>query len=121
MGFLRRFLSVGLGLAAGAAAYKIMSDYNRDGHIEGEFVEVIPAPQPAEPAEQAEQVRPEEVPHPEEPVWHPASGPDAPNHNPVNNGPAPQPPVDEEGKLDPTKIASQEDFQDWSDCGGCKG
>lgn len=116
MGFLRRFLSVGLGLAAGAAAYKIMSDYNKDGHLEGEFVEVINPPQPAEPAEQ---VAPEDVPEPENPVWHPDSGPDSPNPNPVSNRPAPEPPVMEDGRLDPTKIASPEDFADWDDL-GCK-
>ena len=36
MGFFRRFLSVGLGIAAGAFAYKLLKDYNDDGHIDGE-------------------------------------------------------------------------------------
>lgn len=114
MGFMRRFLSVGLGLAAGAAAYKIMKDYNKDGHIEGDFVEVTPQPEPAQPAEQAQQ-----VPHPEEPVWHPAEGPDAPNVNPVTNAGAPETPRTQDGKIDPTRLASPEDFQDW-DSLGCK-
>lgn len=41
---LRRFFSVLLGLVAGAAALKILSDYGQDGqdgHIEGEYV-VLP-------------------------------------------------------------------------------
>ena len=40
MGFFRRFLSVGLGIAAGAFAYKLLKDYNDDGHIDGEYVEL---------------------------------------------------------------------------------
>ena len=40
MGFIRRFLSIGLGLAAGAFAVKLLRDYNNDGHIEGDYVEV---------------------------------------------------------------------------------
>lgn len=43
---LRRFFSVLLGLVAGAAALKILSDYGQDGqdgHIEGEYV-VLPEP-----------------------------------------------------------------------------
>lgn len=38
---LRRLFSILLGLAAGAAALKILSDYGQDGHIEGEYV-VLP-------------------------------------------------------------------------------
>ena len=117
MGFFRRFLSVGLGVAAGAAAYKIMKDYNKDGHIDGEFVEVDPTPHPAEAAEQAQPGYAAPVQQPEEPVWRPAQGPDAPNINPVTDAPAPEPPVMEDGKLDPTKIASPEDFQDWDSLG----
>lgn len=40
---LRRLFSILLGLAAGAAALKILSDYGQDGHIEGEYV-VLPEP-----------------------------------------------------------------------------
>lgn len=40
---LRRLFSILLGLAAGAAALKILSDYGQDGHIEGEYV-VLPDP-----------------------------------------------------------------------------
>ncbi len=116
MGFIRRFLSVGLGVAAGAAAYKIMKDYNKDGHIEGDFVEVNPVPETAEPAEQA---APQDVPHPEEPIWHAAQGPDAPNVNPVTSTAAPEAPRTADGKIDPTRLASPEDFQDW-DSLGCK-
>lgn len=113
MGFMRRFLSVGLGIAAGAAAYKIMKDYNKDGHIEGDFVEVPPTADCDPSQEQAQH------PQPEEPVWHPAEGPDAPNVNPVTNADAPTAPRTEDGKIDPTRLASPEDFQDW-DSLGCK-
>ncbi len=136
MGFLRRFLSVGLGLAAGAAAYKLMNDYNKkDGHIEGEYIEIDPIPHPAEPAEavhvaNASQADPVEAVRQAmhqkapsaaaetAPCWNTASTPDGgPNPNPVSNRPAPERPMREDGKLDPTRIASQEDFSDWDDLG----
>ena len=40
MGFFRRFLSIGLGIAAAAAAVKLFREYGGDGHIEGEYVEI---------------------------------------------------------------------------------
>lgn len=40
MGLFRRVLSIGLGLAAAAAAVKMLKEYGSDGHIEGEYVEV---------------------------------------------------------------------------------
>ena len=42
-----------------------------------------------------------------------------PNPNPVTLGAA-EKPLDENGKLDPTRIASAEDFGDWDDL-SCQG
>ena len=111
MGFIRRMLAVALGLGASALAIKILQDYNKDRYIEGEFVELPGqdehAPQPAEPAEDAAPV-------------YPAPTPDAgPNVNPVTLGAA-QRPLDENGRLDPTRIADPADFGDWDDL-GCRG
>lgn len=107
MGFIRRFLSIGLGLAAGAFALKLLRDYNDDGHIEGEYVEVPltedDAPQPAG----------------QEPPRRPAAPDAGPNPNPVHLGAA-EKPLTEDGKLDATRIASPEDFGDWDDL-GCRG
>ncbi len=102
MGFFRRFLSVGLGIAAGAFAYKLLKDYNDDGHIDGEYVEL--PPQPDKGGEQAA------------PLAQPEAGP---NPNPVELGAA-EKPLAEDGRLDPTRIASAEDFGDWDDL-GCQG
>lgn len=104
MGFIRRFLSVGLGLAAGAFAYKLLKDYNNDGHIEGEYVELPLHGQPKEPQP------------PQTPPTRPDNGPNA---NPVDLGAA-QKPLTGDGRLDPTRIASPEDFGDWDDL-GCQG
>lgn len=101
MGILRRFLSVGLGIAAGAFAYKLLNDYNKDGHIEGDYVE-LPL-QKDEPAE----------------AQLPKTPDTAPNVNPVTLGTA-EKPLTAEGQLDPTRIASAEDFGDWDDL-GCQG
>lgn len=49
----------------------------------------------------------------------PAFDPEAPNPNPVEEGPAVAP-KDENGKFDPTKIADASDFGDWEEQ-GCKG
>ena len=56
-------------------------------------------------------------PEAEEPAPAPAT--DAPNANPVQLGAA-EAPVGEDGKLDPTRIASPEDFGNWDDL-GCRG
>lgn len=40
MGFFKRLISIVLGIAAGAVAYKLLNDYNKSSHIEGEYVEV---------------------------------------------------------------------------------
>ena len=108
MGWIRRFLSIGLGLAAGALAVKLLRDYNDDGHIEGEYVEVpLTEDDEAQPAGQEEAV-------------HVPERPDlGPNPNPVDLGAA-QKPLTADGKLDATRIASPEDFGDWDDL-GCRG
>ena len=49
----------------------------------------------------------------------PVFDPEAPNQNPVEEGPAVAP-KDESGKFDPTKIAEASDFGDWEEQ-GCKG
>ena len=68
-----------------------------------------PAREPAVPA--AEEGKAEEP--------APAPATDAPNANPVQLGAA-EAPVGEDGKLDPTRIASPEDFGNWDDL-GCRG
>ncbi|OUN84932.1 hypothetical protein [Gemmiger sp. An50] len=116
MGFFKRLISIVLGIAAGAVAYKLLNDYNKSSHIEGEYVEV-----PTEP-EQPAQAEPEkaasEEPQPE-PTVYPQRPDRGPNTNPVTLGAA-EKPLDENGKLDPTRIASAEDFGDWDDL-GCQG
>lgn len=104
MGFFRRFLSVGLGIAAGAFAYKLLKDYNDDGHIDGEYVEL---PQDPDKGEEGA---------PQAPAAAPEAGP---NPNPVELGAA-EKPLTGDGRLDATRIASPEDFGDWDDL-GCQG
>ena len=101
MGFLRRIFSVGLGLAAGAAAYKVLNDYNKkNGHLEGEFVELpLEEAAPAAPHARVEDQRP--------------------SLNPVDLGAADRP-VQADGTLDATRIADPADFGDWDDQ-GCRG
>lgn len=122
MGFIRRLLSIGLGVAAGAVAYKLLNDYNKSEQIEGEYVE-IPHEAPeeksaeqkvAEPAQATATERKEE-----ETVVYPQRPDRGPNPNPVALG-AVEKPLDENGKLDPTRIASVEDFGDWDEW-GCQG
>lgn len=45
MGFFKRMISIILGIAAGAVAYKLLNDYNKSAHIEGEYVEVPTEPE----------------------------------------------------------------------------
>lgn len=40
MGLFRRILNIAVGLAAGALAYKVLGDYNKNQTIEGEFTVV---------------------------------------------------------------------------------
>lgn len=108
MGFIRRMLAIALGLGAGVLAVKILQDYNKDRYIEGEFVELSGREDEAEAA------------HPAAQPVRPAPVPDAgPNVNPVTLGTA-QRPLDENGRLDPTRIADPADFGDWDDL-GCRG
>lgn len=111
MGFIRRILAIGLGLGASVLAVKILQNYERDRYIEGEFTELFDREEePAAPAAQ---------PQPAEPA-RPAQKPDnGPNVNPVTLGAAERP-VDENGRLDPTRIADPADFGDWDDL-GCQG
>lgn len=111
MGFIRRLLSIGLGVAAGAVAYKLLSDYNKSERIEGEYVEI-----PQETEEATAQAAAEEK---EGTVVYPQRPDRGPNPNPVALG-AVEKPLDENGKLDPTRIASVEDFGDWDEW-GCQG
>lgn len=132
MGMMRRLIAVGVGLAAGAAAATVLKKLNdpildedevmippQQPEEADETVEVpaaaeepaeAPAQEPAEPA--AEEAKAEE------PAPAPAAA-DAPNTNPVQLGAA-EAPVGEDGKLDPTRIASPEDFGNWDDL-GCRG
>lgn len=111
MGVLRRFLSVSVGVAAGAFAYKLLKDYNDKNLVNQEYVEVpTDGQEPAEKAKASEDVVPQKA------VQQPDNGP---NVNPVSLGAA-EKPLTENGKLDPTRIASPEDFASWDDL-GCQG
>lgn len=106
MGFIRRILAIGLGLGASVLAVKIVQNYDRNRYIEGEFTELSG--------------REEEPEAPASPPPRPAQKPDnGPNVNPVTLGAAERP-VDENGRLDPTRIADPADFGDWDDL-GCQG
>lgn len=120
MGFFKRLISIVLGIAAGAVAYKLLNDYNKSSHIEGEYVEVPTEPEQPKrtQAEAAGQEPAQEEPQPE-PTVYPQRPDRGPNTNPVTLGAA-EKPLDENGKLDPTRIASAEDFGDWDDL-GCQG
>ena len=113
MGLFKRLISITIGIAAGAVAYKLLKEYNKSSHIEGEYVEV-----PTEPEQP--QAQPEQKPEQEaESTVYPQRPDRGPNPNPVTLGTA-EKPLDENGKLDPTRIASAEDFGDWDDL-GCQG
>lgn len=132
MGMMRRLIAVGVGLAAGAAAATVLKKLNDPILDEDEVMippqqpekadETVEAPAAAE--EPAEATAPEptepaaEEAKAEEPAPAPAAA-DAPNTNPVQLGAA-EAPVGEDGKLDPTRIASPEDFGNWDDL-GCRG
>lgn len=131
MGMMRRLIAVGVGLAAGAVAATVLKKLNDPILDEDEVMippqqpegadETVEAPAVAEePAE--EPAREPAVPAAEEgKAEEPAPAPatDAPNANPVQLGAA-EAPVGEDGKLDPTRIASPEDFGNWDDL-GCRG
>ncbi len=107
MGILRSFLSIGAGLAAGAFAYKLLEDYNKKNHLEGEYIEL-----PTHLDEEPEQEEQASV-CPQRSMQRPDNGP---NPNPVTLG-SNEKPLMENGKLDPTRIASAEDFAEWDDMG----
>ena len=54
MGMIRRILNIGVGLAAGALAYKLLGDYNKNQMVEAEFTVMDPpethGPEQAGPA-----------------------------------------------------------------------
>lgn len=127
MGMMRRLIAVGVGLAAGAVAATVLKKLNDPILDEDEVMippqqpeeadETVEAPAAAEePAEEPAAPAAEEG-KAEEPAPAPAT--DALNANPVQLGAA-EAPVGEDGKLDPTRIASPEDFGNWDDL-GCRG
>lgn len=133
MGMMRRLIAVGVGLAAGAVAATVLKKLNDPILDEDEVM--IPPQQPEEADETVEAPAAAEEPaeeparepaapaaeegKAEEPAPAPAPATDAPNANPVQLGAA-EAPVGEDGKLDPTRIASPEDFGNWDDL-GCRG
>lgn len=128
MGMMRRLIAVGVGLAAGAVAATVLKKLNDPILDEDEVMippqqpeeadETVEAPAAAEePAEEPAREPAAEEGKAEEPAPDPAT--DAPNANPVQLGAA-EAPVGEDGKLDPTRIASPEDFGNWDDL-GCRG
>lgn len=129
MGMMRRLIAVGVGLAAGAVAATVLKKLNDPILDEDEVM--IPPQQPEEADETVEAPAAAEEPA-EEPAREPAApaaeegkaeepapATDTPNANPVQLGAA-EAPVGEDGKLDPTRIASPEDFGNWDDL-GCRG
>ncbi|MCI7543046.1 MAG: hypothetical protein MSB08_08470 [Subdoligranulum sp.] len=96
MGMIRRILNIGVGLAAGALAYKLLGDYNKNQMVEAEFT--VMDPPETHGQEQA----------------GPAAGKTVPlgGETPLQR--------DENGHVDPATIADPNDFQDWDDM-GCRG
>ena len=131
MGMMRRLIAVGVGLAAGAAAATVLKKLNDPILDEDEVMippqqpekadETVEAPAAAEEPAEATAPEPTEPAAEEAKAEEPAPAPaaDAPNTNPVQLGAA-EAPVGEDGKLDPTRIASPEDFGNWDDL-GCRG
>ena len=127
MGMMRRLIAVGVGLAAGAVAATVLKKLNDPILDEDEVMippqqperadETVEAPADAEEPAEEPAVPASEEGKAEEPAPAPAT--DAPNANPVQLGAA-EAPVGEDGKLDPTRIASPEDFGNWDDL-GCRG
>ena len=90
---------------------KAADEANAEAAAEAPEAPAEPAAQPAEKATAPAA--------PAEGGEKPVCGPEAPNPNPVEAGPAVAP-KDESGKFDPTKIAEASDFGDWEEQ-GCKG
>lgn len=115
MGMLRHVLAIGAGIAAAALAVKLLEDHNKDGHLEGEYVEI-----PMNEPDDIQDTRKTEENTSEPDYYKQAQRPDnGPNANPVVLGAA-EKPLTEDGKLDPMRIASPEDFAEWDDM-GCQG
>lgn len=95
MGMIRRILNIGVGLAAGALAYKLLGDYNKNQMVEGEFTVMDP---------------PET--HGPEQAGSAAGAVSLGGETPLQR--------DENGHVDPATIADPNDFQDWDDM-GCRG
>ena len=109
MGMIRRILNIGVGLAAGALAYKLLGDYNtKNQMVEGEFTVVNHHEESGAPKEQPET---KEEPDPAE---------EKPQTGSVPLGSSTPLQRDENGNVDPASIADPEDFKDWDDM-GCKG
>ena len=114
MKLFRQMFGIVVGLFAGLAAFCLMKEYQkRQVALEGEAVEAAAEAQPEEEAPAAQWKPVEAVQYPTD------TGRDTPNVNPVTLGSTPAP-KDANGKFDPTKIASAEDFGDWDDL-GCQG
>lgn len=104
MKMIHRLLAVGVGMAAAFTAYRLIKVNQPE---EDEETEIF---MPQENAKELEEERAQGR------VW---SGSPSPNPNPVTLG-SQEAPRDEDGKFDPTRIASPEDFGDWDDL-GCQG
>lgn len=114
MGMIRRILNIGVGLAAGALAYKLLGDYNKTGMVEGEFT-VVDHPEEAEKKAEP-QPNAEADPEPEPAA---AGQPKAAAAGVPLGGSQPLQ-RDENGHVDPASIADPADFKDWDDM-GCRG
>lgn len=58
MGMFRRMMNIGVGLAAGALAYKVLGEYNKNKPIEGNYVLVDDPGEPAAEEAAAETAAP---------------------------------------------------------------
>lgn len=115
--------AMAVGAAVGVAAAKLWQKQGTHMAVPAEVAteradlaeSIYTAPEQVQQA--AEQLRQEPLPPVEKgPAHYEAEGP---NVNPVLKG-APVAPKDENGKFDPTQIASADDFCDWEEL-GCQG
>lgn len=127
MSLIRRVAAIAVGAAAGCAAVALAYQFHKK-HTEGPAEESAEAPVtvPLEDAPQSEpaaEAAEAEADAEQEPTYVPVARavqqPDEPNVNPVADVVDDAPPV-VDGKVDATKIASPEDFADWSEY-GCQG
>ncbi|MBU3806476.1 MAG: DUF3918 family protein [Candidatus Fournierella pullistercoris] len=111
MGIWKQVISMVVGIGAGALAYKLVQDYNARNktEVKTEFESQEPQDQPEQEAKAEQSV-----------VQYPARPDNGPNVNPVSLGTLEKPIDHATGKLDATRIASQEDFGDWDEW-GCQG